>query len=334
MRLSYETICSIAEGAVRIEQTEDAVRFHRFTEVQQEMYRLVSPENFYVKTFATSGIRLCFETDSSFLRLKYRMTKASGRTYGWFDVYENDVLIAHFGGDTAQPLSDEAEIFFRQGEKLVQIYFPWSAAGELLSMELEDGASVRPVQKDKTILAFGDSITQGYDAVYPSLSYISRITDKLNGICINQGIGGECFVPELLESTENISADLILVAYGSNDWTMRSAEILEIRCRRFLQELTARFPDTKILLITPIWRGDGDRITGFGGPLEKAVQRIVEICQEFPEITVIQGERLTPHLAGFYADGHLHPNDMGFGVYADHLYPEIRKLLKKSYSGR
>lgn len=328
MILTFDQIREITHGAARVEQQNGAVRFFRFTEAQQEAYLQASPNDFYKKTFATAGVRLCFTTDSAFVRLRYRMTKASSRCFGWFDVYEKGVLVAHFGGDTSQVLEGCAEVPLCHGEKKVEIYFPWSAAGEILSLELEDGAAVCPVKKKLSMLAFGDSITQGYDAVYPSRSYQNRISDLLDASCINKGIGGERFFPELLGISENVKPDLITVAYGTNDWSKRDPVTYEENCRGFFSALTSRYPDAKIIVITPIWRADNTKQTPFGAPLWEAVRLIKAVCAEFPGICVIHAGSFTPRLAEFYSDGYLHPNDFGFAFYAENLYPAIVKAME------
>jgi len=327
MRLSFDQIREITVGAARVTRRGEDICFYRFTEGQESAYRLASPEDFYFKTFATAGIRLCFQTDSPYVRLRYRMVKASSRTFGWFDVYESGVFVAHFGGDTACPIEAEETITLAQKDKVVEIYFPWSAAGMIREMEVADGAYVKPVRKMRTMLAYGDSITQGYDAVYPSLSYVSRLSDMLEAACINKGIGGEKFFPELLEDAEVCAPDLITVAYGTNDWSKRDSRTYEENCREFLRKLTQRYPDTKIFVITPIWRADHDKQTPFGAPLSQAVRLIDRICGEFPGIQVIHAGTFTPHLGEFYSDNYLHPNDLGFGFYAQNLYKAMKTLL-------
>lgn len=328
MFLSYNQICNITHGAAIVEECNGSIRFCRFTRHQQAAYLQASPEDFYKKTFATAGVRMCFTTDSAFLRLGYRITKASSRTFGWFDVYVNGVLVDHFGGDTTQPLVGSREIDLSAGNKRVEIYFPWSAAGEIFSMELEDGAAIQPVEKKLRMLAFGDSITQGYDAIYPSRSYQNRLSDLLDASCINKGIGGERFFPALLDSEENFDPDLITVAYGTNDWSKRDPAFYEEYCRSFFSKLTARYPKAKIIAITPIWRADNTKQTPFGAPLSEAVKLIERVCGEFPGITVIHGGSFTPRLGEFYSDGYLHPNDMGFAFYAEKLYPAVAQVLE------
>ena len=48
------------------------------------------------------------------------------------------------------------------------------------------------------MLCYGDSISQGYDAVFPSLSYTNQLARHFDAYSVNQCIGGERFVPELL----------------------------------------------------------------------------------------------------------------------------------------
>lgn len=66
MKLTYEQIGAICQGAVRSAETENGVCLYRFTKEQEELYRQVSAD-FYKKTFAAAGIKLCFETDSTSL---------------------------------------------------------------------------------------------------------------------------------------------------------------------------------------------------------------------------------------------------------------------------
>ena len=141
-----------------------------------------------------------------------------------------------------------------EGYKTVQIYFPWSAASTLRFLALDDGASISPVLRPNRMLIFGDSITQGYDALYPSHSYASVLADALNADARNKGIGGEKFFPALLDEPEDFEPDYITVAYGTNDWAGRTAEELEHNLREFYHRLSALYPKARIFAVTPIWR--------------------------------------------------------------------------------
>ena len=69
MILNVDQIRAVTKGADRVElNTKGRIKFHRFTEAQEKAYKDYSAE-FYRKTFATSGIRLEFVTDSKRLAI-------------------------------------------------------------------------------------------------------------------------------------------------------------------------------------------------------------------------------------------------------------------------
>ena len=65
------------------------------------------------------------------------------------------------------------------GEKTVRVNFPWTKLVEIWSVELDDGAIVVPMKRNKKLLDFGDSITHGMDAYRPSQRYIAQLADFL-----------------------------------------------------------------------------------------------------------------------------------------------------------
>ena len=77
MKLNLSEIKEITLGAVRILENENGIDFYRFTEEQENFYEKRS-EDFYKKTFSTSGIRLRFRTDSRNLFLKAEITSGTG----------------------------------------------------------------------------------------------------------------------------------------------------------------------------------------------------------------------------------------------------------------
>ena len=177
------------------------------------------------------------------------------------------------------------------------------------------------------MLMYGDSITQGYDASLTSRSYASRLTALLNADSINRGIGGERFFPALAELSENISPDIVTVAYGTNDWSKtESYEVFEQKCADFYGALSRLYPEAKIFAITPIWRKDGERITAVGtfDFVPKTIQRVTA---SLPNVTVLEGYGFVPHDPAFFYDLRLHPNDEGFAHYAENLYAQIKKYL-------
>ena len=58
------------------------------------------------------------------------------------------------------------------------------------------------------------------------------------------------------------------------------------------------------------------------------LNNIKEIAEKYQNITVIDCVNFVPHLAEFYWDDvNLHPNDLGFLYYGNHLYKRLTELL-------
>lgn len=337
MKLGLDQIRSICMGATRVEQADSGVRLLRFTKEQEELYKVTSAD-FYKKTFATAGIRLAFETDSPSLFLKVNVTSGSSRKYFSFDVSVNGEIIDcldNFSGVNLPRNYTTAELplglFSKQfalgeGRKQVCVYFPWSAAVELQELSLVGATYILPLTRDKKLLVFGDSITQGYDALRPSNRYASRLADLLQAEEFNKGIGAERFCPDLARMRDNLEPDYITVAYGTNDWSgLDEASFME-KCDAFYGALSKSYPNAKIFAITPIWRQDYKGPKKFG-PFEQVEADIREITSKYPNICCISGFSFVPSDEEYFADLRLHPNDRGFQHYADNLYIQIADKL-------
>ncbi len=322
MRLTFEQIKSITKGAARVISEDGKIKFLRFTEQQESLYRESGNTDFYKKTFATAGVRLEFETDSKSLYIKTDVSPASSRTYFSHDIYVNGEYRLSVSSDVSyvadKRMTVEGSCALGDGSKRVCIYFPWSMRSELIAIELDNGSTLTPVTHKRKILMFGDSITQGYCAKNSALTYTSRIVDALDAEGCNKGIGGECFFPELAALPENYTPDIITVAYGTNDWAKDSKETFEHNSEQFYANLSALYPSAKIYALTPIWRGDMNRETRVGefGAVE---QQIAQIAEKLSNVTLVRGFDLVPHKHQMFSPDVLHPCDEGFEEYAKNL---------------
>ena len=251
---------------------------------------------------------------------------ADGKPVGYIDNYEG----ADFSGNYTTlelPYGAFSGAFdLGKGEKTVSVYLPWALGFVLEAFELDDGATVIPVRREKKLLVFGDSITQGYDARRPCMRYAGLLADSLEAEEFNKAIGGEVFFPELAALKDEFEPDYISVAYGTNDWGKVSAEHFERCCEEFYRNLSTNYPNAKIFAITPIWRKD---IADWPerGPFERVPARIREVVAELPNVTLIDGWEFVPADETYYADLRLHPNDEGFAEYHKNLWNEIQKHL-------
>lgn len=324
MTLGLEQLRDLAHGALRVYEEDGEVVFGRFTAEAQRYYEGVR-EDFHRKSFATSGVRLEFVTDSSSLSFAYHTKYASSRRFYYFDVAVDGVLVDHFGHDRIAEARAEYKLALDEGMHTVCIYFPNLAAARIKDFTLDDGATVAPVSRPVKLLCYGDSITQGYDATYASQSYANILADKLHADMIDQGIGGEHFCPDLLDCDISFTPDIITVAYGTNDWSSQEREETVKKANDFYAKLRRRYPAAKIFAITPIWRADLTRVTKVG-TFEDA-RALVRNAAEQNGATVVDGDFMVPHITEIFSDGYLHPNDMGFKFYANALYDAMRPHL-------
>ena len=160
----------------------------------------------------------------------------------------------------------------------------------------------------------------------PESAFVYRMHNTLS----EKGIGGEKFFPALLDEKDPFDPDYITVAYGTNDWNSKliSHDTFEANCRAFYSRLSELYPSARIFAIAPIWRLDGNRTSsGFGAPVTEVYPLMQELCKDLPNVTVLDGYSYVPHRKEFFSDLRLHPNDFGFGLYAEALYKEILKAL-------
>lgn len=338
MVLSLQQIQSITLGAELIREGTSGIEFSRFTDEERALYvgRRVD-KNLHMKSFAASGIQFRFSSDAKKLILKGSTAYAASRRYFAFDLFLNGVYAFSRGNhlhlDRVPPTEDlphgqfSYEFELGEGRKEVQLFFPWSASVSLTEVSLVEGTILEPIKPKKTLLAYGDSITQGYDALYPSQSYLSRVVRELDLAVVNKGIGADVFFPELVDAPHGTQPDLITVAYGTNDWSRSKLEKFASSCRDFYLRLSRRFPAVPIFALTPIWRKDLDRETAVGD--FDTIRRVVlDSVQDLADVTVVEGFDFVPHDPSFFADGYLHPNDAGFACYANQLIPFIKNKIE------
>lgn len=341
MKIDLNKIKEITKGAVRITEENNGVHFYRFTKEQEEMYKEFSDKHladFYKKSFATAGVKLLFKTNSKTLNLKGHLFSGSSRFYYSIDIFINGIFfdcIKNFD-ESVLPDNYSAEPFpvdrfsksfeIGEGDKTVCIYLPWSMCTVLDELSLDDCSFIKPIKTNEKLLVFGDSITQGYDSLYPSNRYACKLAEMIGAEEINKGIGGEMFRPDLAKIKEDFEPDYITVAYGTNDWSSRNKDEFVSNCNNFFDALYENYPKSKIFAISPVWRKDWESNEKFCkfSEIEEYMKKVTE---NLDNVTVISGFEFVPHEEACYGDLWLHPNDKGFEHYTQNLYEKIKKFL-------
>lgn len=325
MILDYNTVKAVTCGAVSVDVTENGFVFHRMTRDMEEAYKKFRDVGYQKKAETNAGIRLALETDSSEFSFTYGHYTDHSLGMGWFEIYVNGKRAGYYPMDFGRrDLS--ASVALDKGANRVEVYFPYHKSVALKDITVDNGAYVKPVKRPLTMLAFGDSITHGMCAQSPSNVYAVRLSDMLNADLFNLAVSGDRFFPELLEYDMGISPDIITVAYGTNDWWIHSRPTVEHRSYEFIGRLSAKYPNAKIFVISPIDRLSHERAEKFGDLLACMHGLLQKSAAGLSNVTVIDGQRLVPADPSYYADG-LHPIDFGMVEYAKNLYSEIKKHI-------
>ena len=334
------------------EDEEGFLYFRRFTPSQMEVYS----ENviFCLMSRCSTGVYLLFQTTGNKITMVCKKTsvldilpavlrelgisrlldmgkelKDNIQHYGKgrihiedsFDVFVDGVKVAE-----PRPKSGRIRISFRNpGHKPVTVKICFPIFAEIGIKEIRCNGETEAVNSGKEkMYCFGDSITQGFVAGSPSLTYTSRLADALNLDALNQGVGSYYFKDESLAELETLpKPKLVTVAYGTNDWTtIPDVDTIRINVNRYFNRLNELYHDTPVLVITPIWRGDMD-IQQPSSTFEDVRKVIAKEASRYKNFTIIDGIEISSHKAEDYADGFLHPNKEGFKIMAEGILEKI-----------
>lgn len=339
MKLNLEQIKKVTNGVARVEEKDGLIVLSRFTEEQQKLYERVS-EDFYKKTYCTAGVNLRFKTNSENLKLEFLLDWFCSRRYFAVEIlvdgkvhtvyknYQKENMVGAYATQIFE-FSENNEILCQlgKGEKEIEILLPWNFNFKLKGLYLDNGASLEPIKRPKTWLIYGDSITQGYDAILPENRYVYRVCKHFNAEELNKAIGGEIAREELGLLKDEINPEVITIAYGTNDWGR--GELSENFYKEYvglLKNLKKNYPNAKMFAITPIWRLIYKEERPFG-PFELIAELIKKAVEEVGGINYIYGFDLVPKEKEYFGDLALHPSDEGFIHYANNLIKEIEKYL-------
>ncbi len=322
MKLNLEQIKSITKGAVKIWENNGAVRFAKCTDRQVEAWYKYGSEILGHRAETTTGVRLDFYTDSKKLSFK----TASGDKFEiLIDGVTRERYVRGEGEYIEKTVSLADSIGREKSEVRVTLIFPSHSIGSLEYVEIDDEAYFRAPEYKTKMLFIGDSITQGHNTKFDSLSYAWRTVNFFDADAVINGIGGAFYMPESFD-TIDFDPDTVILAYGTNDACRSDYETMKAKTVGFLDLVKDAYGDKKVVVLSPIWRAKNDGSV-MGADFE-AKREMVENEASARGFCVIDGLKLVPPIADFYADQYLHPNDLGFGVYAENLIKELIKIVK------
>lgn len=312
MILNASELSAYFHGILTCEKTAQGVIPYRF------------PENFrdYIETFpnfaaAAAGISLCFTTDADAITLEcFTVQVCDCSVPAVFDVCINGIIRHHI---KAAETGNQKLSFDLKSPSVVEIWLPYQAEIELRSLELKNASYCNKTDENrKRCLFLGDSITQGFDCEYPSLTVASTLARTLKLELLNQGIGGHSHRRSYVQPLP-VSPDVIFVALGTNDPSWQEPEYRDVY--GFYERLNVLYPDIPTAVITPYKR----YLEYDSAKMDEIVSAIRDCASKRNNTLLIDGREVSAHIPAFYADG-LHPITAGMQFIAAQLLRELKTL--------
>ncbi len=201
-----------------------------------------------------------------------------------------------------------------------------------------EGENIRPPEPQDLpatcYLAYGTSITHGFDAEGPHLTYVAQTARILGADLINLGVGGAA-------QCEKELADYIA---SRTDWDFASLELsvnmidfplpeFRGRVEYMVNKVAAANPERIILCITlyPFFLDFGLQPPGANYKADpeafrQALREIVAGCQ-YPNVHLVEGPEILSSIFNLTVDL-IHPGDYGMIQMANNLSSRFQKFLK------
>jgi len=307
-------------NCLSVRESADGLVPLRFTEAQLAVY--AKTEQYRARSLCPAGIKIDVVTDSRFIKIDYSV---GALIRGWvnFDIHLDGVLVDSL--TSAPPTQSKGSLRWKLpdnpgGSRQLSVYLSQCAELTVRRLGFSAGASVREAPAGKgRLLCLGDSITQGMEAHHPSCTYAVLLARALGYDLLNQGVGGFVFDADSLDPALAFKPDIVTVAYGTNDWNRcASHEAFAYNAATYLEKLIGIFPESRIAVLSPIWRKDLREIES-AGTFRSIGKTIERICTLHPTLRFMDGMDLIPHQERFFGDGKLHPTDEGFAHFALNL---------------
>ena len=316
MKLSNVSIKKLIKGACYFEERDGFLFPYHYTKEQIEYFKNLVDWGPRARLGAGIKIELITEATEISFKVKYEGYNPDQST---IDLYINDV--AHQIFFISDTVKNTVSYKMPSGKKKVSLYLPINCEVGVRDLAFNGGYKAVKEKKQK-VLVIGDSISQGYGAVYAGASYVN-VFSRLYGVePLNQAIGGYRFDEGGVQKIPGYEPDKVLVALGTNYYDAPDLYDYEPETVAFFEKLHKLFGDKKTAVITPVWRNDNPDRERFAW----CVSIIERECAKYENITVVNGLDLIPPINQCYMDDKVHPNPYGML----HMAENLNRILKKN----
>jgi len=218
--------------------------------------------------------------------------------------------------------------FFYLKRNSSQIITPQSVTPGTLNIKNEGNNGEKVIKEERIIVAFGDSLTAGYnlpeDSSYPVILQKKIQEKNLNYRVINAGISGDTTTGGLarIDWVLKSKPEIVILELGANDaFRLVPPEKIRENLEKILEKLSQQ--KVKVLL------------AGMKAPRNLGVDYAEQFDQIYPDLAKKYDLALIPFFLNQVAmkpelnleDG-IHPNEKGYQIVADTVWRSLEKMLK------
>ena len=302
--------------------------FSRFTAEELAYYGDRSGTDF-VRSHAPSGIRLDFITDAPEISFTYLLYRDKGFyiLHSGFDIWEDGVFGANYRIDPG--VTDEITVSYTRKKtepSRIQIHF---TNGSVVLMDKFCLGNAVPVEKkEKSILFYGDSLTQSAYIPTPSLSWAHTMAEHMDAEALNRGIGSMIFEAPSLPSAPDCVPDMIFIEYGCNDLGKTPDNETGLALAdAWMKKICKLYPTAEKFCIPPDFSPRGDCSDAYWNRMEPYCTGLAEISRLYG-IHVIPGKILIPDLPDLFFEDLTHFNEAGSAIFAGNLQYAVGRIRR------
>lgn len=205
-------------GAVSLEKNEKGVKPWR---IPHRQGRWFFPLGGVGRAAMPSGVRVCFLTDSTMVRLHYLGTPVPPgiAESALLDLRVDGVLSRTFALRTSGS-EDIIEMEIPPGGmRLVELWLPLFNQIELRSLQVDEGSTVLPDERVmRRWVHYGSSISQGRGAASPSRTWLAMAAQTLSLDLTSVAMGAGCHLQPLYAGLiRDLGPDLVTCCVGINN---------------------------------------------------------------------------------------------------------------------
>lgn len=308
----------------------------KFRRVPEKVAKKVN-DGVYGLHVNTAGGRVRFVTDSTYVAINAKMLSIGKMPHfaltgsAGFDLYVRENGFERYYKSFTPPfeIKDgyESVVDFDNSDlKEITINFPLYSGVDELYIGLSEKAVLKdhiPYKKEKPIVFYGSSITQGGCASRPGSSYESVLSRRFDADYINLGFSGSARgEDEIAEYIKNLPMSVFVYDYDHN---APSTEHLRKTHERFFNIVRSANPDLPIIMMSrPKFILTDEEKERFS-IIKKTYLSAKEKGDK--HVYLIDGKTLMGKAGNEGTVDDCHPNDLGFFSMAEAIKPVLEKII-------